>query len=192
MNWKEKLKKLEFAKNWDAAIEFMQGAIREDPNNIDKYLFINYLLMNLSVEEEYDKSKQKYYKTLAKWYFDEAYSKFYENPEFLHLTAKTAVMSEWFFGITDDDYRRMLEKAHDIEPQNPLYQESYFYDLESKNPESDELISYAKMILSVNSPIKKQLSNKGALGEYIMELQQGWAQDVLKVADRLKRQKNQN
>ncbi len=179
MNWKSHLEHLENTKQWNAAIKFMQKIIKENPDDMDAYLFMNYLLMNLLVEEEYDKSRFDAYRTLIKWYFDESYAKFSNNAEYLYITARTAVMSEWFFGIDVQDYEEMIKKAYQLDPNNPLYQENYYYNLRNKDPENLELIAYARLILSTNSPIEKQLKNKGAVGKYILTLKRGWAESIL-------------
>lgn len=86
MTWQKILRKLEQNKEWDNAIEFMQNVVKENPDNVDVYLRINYLLMNLLVEEDYDRTKHDYYAALLKKYFDESYAKFFLNPEYLYYT----------------------------------------------------------------------------------------------------------
>ncbi|MGB8467995.1 MAG: hypothetical protein WCE21_03235 [Candidatus Babeliales bacterium] len=193
MHWKEHLDRLEQEKQWDEAIAFMQQFIQENPNNMDAYMFMNYLIMNFIVEEDCDWNDQptvKRYATLAKWYFDESYAKFSNNAEYLYITAKTAVMSEWFFGIDVTDYYRMFAKAHELEPDNIMYQEQYWYNVSDKNPADKALIAHAKLVLSDNSPIKIQLKDKGAVGRYILMLRRGWAEDVLSNAKRAKIEKS--
>ncbi len=60
MEWKIQLCKLEKAKQWDKAITFMQKVITQKPDDIDAYLFMEYLLMNLLVEEDYDRSQENH------------------------------------------------------------------------------------------------------------------------------------
>lgn len=171
MNWKEQLKILEQTKEWDFAIDLMQQVTLENSDNLDAYLSINYLLVNLLVEEDCDNNKQDYYEELAKRYFNESYAKFSHNPEYLFYTGMTAVMSEWFFGIEREDYQKMLRNSRKIEPNNPLYQWSYYGSLDLNNPKHiNEFYEYAKMVLQKNSPIKKKLQLKGSLGEYILML----------------------
>lgn len=179
MNWKAQLRVLENAKQWDAAIDFMKNIIKEHPNDMDAYIFMNYLLMNLVVEEDYDRSKQDNYIALIKWYFDESYAKFSDNPEYLYITAKTAVMCESFYGISVKDYEKMIEKAKDLDPNNLVYKENYYWGLSKIDPKNPELIAYAKLILSANSPIREQLKSKGAVGEYLLMLKENWCKDVL-------------
>jgi hypothetical protein len=184
MYWKEKLKSLEKAKQWDYAIAFMQNIIKENPNDMDAYMCMNYLLMNLLGEEDYDDSKLDYYSKLTKWYFDESYTKFSENPEYLYITAKTAVMGPWFFGIDQLDIEKMIEKSQQLDPENLVYKESYYWDLSEKNSTSKELINYCNIILSEDSVVEKQLKDKGAVGEYLLELKKNWCEGVLENIER--------
>lgn len=182
-DWKKYLRALEEIKEWDFAIDFMKGVIKENPDNKDAYMFMNYLLMNLLVEEDFDREKEYYYRTLTKQYFDESYAKFSGDAEYLYITGKTAVMGEWFFGIDQPDYEAMIEKAKQLEPDNLVYKENYYWQLSEKNSKDPELIAYAKAILSKNSPIKEQLATKGAVGEYLLMLKEYWCNMVLKNAE---------
>lgn len=179
MQWKEHLRNLEHKQDWDEAIAFMQQIIKDNPNNMDAYLFMNYLLMNLLVEEDYDRTKEHHYRRLLKQYFDESYTKFSDNAEYLYLTGKTAVMCELLFGIDVKDYEAMIEKAKKLDPSNLVYKENYYWELKEKNPKHPELIEYCKLVLSDDSPIKEQLKTKGALGEYLLELKTRFAEGVL-------------
>lgn len=161
----------------------MQQIIKDNPDDMDAYMFINFLLMNLVVEEDYDRSKQDNYIALIKWYFDESYKKFSDNPEYLYMTAKTAVMCESFYGIDVEDYEQMIEKARMMDPNNLVYKESYYWDLQNKDPKDPELITYAKIVLSENSPVKQQLQLKGILGEYIWGMKQNFCKDILSYAE---------
>ncbi len=180
MHWKQQLKNLELENKWGNAIELLLQVIKENPEDMDIYIFMNYLLMNLLVEEDYDDSKYDYYATLIKWCFDESYAKFSHNAEYLYLTAKTAVMSEWLFGISVKDYQQMIERAKQLDPDNLIYKEDYYWELYRKDPENPKLIAYIKIISSENYPIKAQLKTKGSLGEYVLGLKENWAKNILK------------
>jgi hypothetical protein len=187
MTWKEQLRTLEKAKKWDKAIEFMKGVIQKNPDDMDAYIFMNYLLMNLLGGEDYDKSKETTYETLIKWYFDESYAKFSHNAEYLYLTGKMAVMGEWFFGIKVEDYDSMIKKAHQLDPQNPLYNQYHYFELEEKDPCNPELVTFANLVLDKNSPITKQFENRGAVGEYILAVARGWGEVILSRAASIKK-----
>lgn len=173
------LLRFEQAKNWDAAIELLQGAIASHPHDIDIYIAMNYLLMNLLVEEQYDSTKHDEYAALAKKYFDESYSRFSENPEYLFFTGITAVMSEWYFGITVDDYKFMLNKAMILAPDNPIYQRTYYIQLDESDPKNRKpLIDYANTILH-DDWIRNILENKGAVGQYLLDIMTNWSLRIL-------------
>ena len=180
MSWKNQLKKLENKKEWDAAIQYIQNIIVENPNDLDAYLSINYLLMNLLVEEDYDRIKHDYYAALTKKYFDESYAKFSNNPEYLFYIARIAVMSEWYFGLEMKDAEEMLQKSMLLAPQNVLYKFTYYGDLKKQNLENrSEIIYYAQLILQPQSPIKTILETKGSLGEYLLDIMMNWSKNSL-------------
>jgi hypothetical protein len=177
MNWKEQLSVLETNKQWDNAIEFIKEYIAHNPNDVEAYIFINYLLMNLLVEENYDDSKHDLYKKLIKHYFNESYRKFSHNPEYLFFTGITAVMSEWYFGITVDDYEKMLKQATELAPHNDLYRISYYFG--HKNSNTQLALHYAREVLDPQGSVQKQLQDKGAIGAYYLELITNTAKSIL-------------
>jgi hypothetical protein len=180
MTWQEQLQFFENGKQWDQAIGLMQHIITQNPHDLQAYLSMNYLLMNLLVEEDYDRSKRDYYTFLTKKYFDESYKQFSHNPEYLFYTGRTAVMSEWFFEIEVKDYEKMLSDATRLEPDNLLYQWSYYDYLDLNDYENRKKVcAYAKMVLEPNSPIKKPLLSKGSLGMYLFGLITNWSQGIL-------------
>ncbi len=171
MNWQKQLRILENNKQWDEAIALMQDVIKNNPDNMDAYIFMNYLLMNLLVEEYPNKANVPYYKELTKHCFDESYRKFSHNPEYLFFTGITAVMSEWYFGIELEDYEAMLKAATDLDPENDLYRISYYFgSIHSKKPNTSLALDYADLSLDPDGALQKQLVTKGAVGEYYLEL----------------------
>lgn len=179
MNWKEILKQFEDKKMWDNAIEFMENFIKDNPNSLEAYLSICYLLMNLLVEEDYNEKKHDYYAKLTKKYFDESYTKFADNPEYLYFMGRIACMSEWYFGIEIEDANQMLEKAAQLDPENLIYKWDYYASLSKENPSNQEVIDYANLILQQHSPIANSLKMKGSLGEYILEMMTHWSKNII-------------
>lgn len=168
MNWKSELRRLEQKKDWNSAISFMEKFILDNPNDMNAYIAMNYLLMNLLVEEDHDESRHYYYENLLKHYFKESYAKFSQNAEYLFYTARTAYMSEWYFDMTLEQVREMDFKALSLDPNNILYRWVYIVLLDEKNLYNKTiLIDYATIVLDEKSPIKKALESKGAIGEYI-------------------------
>lgn len=180
MHWKDSLEKLERHKQWDAAIEYMEHVIADNQSDMEAYLSITYVLMNLLAEEDYDVTKHDYYAMLAKKYFDESYEKFSNNPEYLFYIARIAAMSEWYFDIEPEDIEKMLQKAAALDPKNPLYQWSSYSNLEKDYLQNKHLlITYSQLILQNNSPIKMYLESKGSLGRYIWNMMEHWAKRML-------------
>lgn len=169
MTWKEVLRQLEYKQDWDTAIEYMEHIIQENPNDMDAYIYMNYLLMNLLVEEDSNASKHDYYASLAKQYFDMSYAKYFEVAEYLFYTGITAVMSEWYFGIEPEDYNKMLIKSMELEPNNSVYHWKHIIHLKEKDPANHkELNEYYALVLKEGSMIRKTLEAKGAIGQYIL------------------------
>jgi tetratricopeptide (TPR) repeat protein len=180
MEWKTQLRILEHNKQWDPAIELLEEAIAKHPDDMDAYIAIHYLLMNLLVEEEHGENfRHSYYENLVKKYFDESYAKFSSNPEYLYYTGRTAVMSEWYFDIEIDDVDAMLNKASQLDPDNLVYQWDHYWDLARKNSEDKTVLAYIAKVLDENSPVKKRLEPKGAVGEYIFDMMTYWAQKII-------------
>ena len=180
MEWKIQLRKLEKAKQWDKAITFMQEVIRQNPDDVNVYLFMEYLLMNLLVEEDYNRSKRNFYWELAIEYFEEGCAKFSDNAEFLYYTGRMAYMSEWYFDIELEDADAMIEKAICLDPDNPVYQWDYYCFLDKSISENRKKIKkYAQMVLVEDSPVKEILHTKGSLGEYILDMMTNWSLDYV-------------
>lgn len=180
MNWNKPLRELESQKKWDLAIVFMQNIVEQNPESVDGYLSICYLLMNLLVEEEYDVNKHDYYASLLKRYFNESYKKFSNNPEYLYYMARIAYMSEWYLGITLEKANKMLNESLQLDPENIIYLWSYYGSLDISNAQNKKKsFAYAEFILKDDSPIKKILLDKGSLGEYVFDMMSSWANKVL-------------
>lgn len=180
MGWKEHLRELELNKKWDQAIEFMQMIIEANPNNMDAYIYTNFLLMNLLVEESHNEGKHDYYIELLKKYFNESYAKFLNNAEYLFCTGITAVMSEWYMGVTAENYEKMLLRAIEIDPINLLYKKTYYINLDEHIPSQKmEILNYATLIINNDPVLANEWASRGAIGEYLKDCQLGWAKYVL-------------
>lgn len=197
MNWKEKVGILEKNDDFDVAIFFLERVIKDNSNDVDAYIFLLFRLMDTIVEHQcyfanvsrtpvsdikssYYDSKENYYESLAKRYFREGYAKFLQNADFLYYVGFTAAMSEWYFGIDKEDYVNMLNQAMALEPDNLLYRDTYFINLDltiaSNKKEAEE---YAKVVLIEDSPLRKAVADKGAVGECWLELATNWSKRIL-------------
>ncbi|HAR72097.1 MAG TPA: hypothetical protein DCR77_01620 [Flavobacteriaceae bacterium] len=174
MNWKEQLLKFEQSKDWKSAIALMQETINQNSSNVDAYLSMNYLLMNLLVEEQYDPNDHDYYAWLLKKYFIESYAKFSDNPEYLFYIGRIACISEWYFDIEIEEAQSMMKRASELKSDNMLYKWAYYSDLDMRVASNKEkMILYAKQALS-EPKVEKELRSKGALGKYIWDSLEYW------------------
>ncbi len=179
MNWKEQLSKLEQSKDWKSAIALMQETINQNSNSIDAYLSMNYLLMNLLVEEQYDFNDHDYYAELLKKYFIESYVKFSNNPEYLFYIGQIARISEWYYDIEIEEALDMMKRASELEPNNILYNWANFSSLDMRDSQNKrKMISYAKQVLS-EPKIKEKLIHKGALGNYLLNSLEYWDKEEI-------------
>lgn len=171
MNWKLLLNDLILKKKWDESIQLMKKVIAENPKDLEAYININYLLMNILVEEEYSAEQQVDYSNSLKKYFLESYSKFSNNPEYLFYTGITAFISEWYLDIDIEDARKMILNAVNIEPENIIYKWGYYTYLDMSNIENNQKsLQYSLIIIDNNNPYKKILESKGPVGKYILNI----------------------
>ncbi|HEV2601616.1 MAG TPA: hypothetical protein VGT41_04915 [Candidatus Babeliales bacterium] len=166
MYWKTDLLELEHSKQWDTAIAYMQNVIAENPDNMDAAICMNYLLMNLIVEEICDMEKFEYYQLLTKKYFQESYAKFSENAEYLFFTGITAYMSPWFFDLEYEEPDKLLEKARVLDESNLLYHWGYRSDIERQNDPEKKILAIS---ILKNNEARTLLESKSAVGRYLLD-----------------------
>ena len=183
MEWKESLRKLERNKQWDEAIEFMQAVIDQNHDDMDAYIAMNYLLMNLIIEEEWNNSNHSYYVEQLQKYIDESYDKFSYNAEYLYYMSQIISVSDCFIDASDYNTKNMSVVALKLDPLNPIYKWDYHYGISEKNPKDKELLAYINNVLDENSFIQKTLNSKGAIGEYFLDMMTGWARRILEKND---------
>jgi len=171
MNWKEQLKKFENSRDWKSAIELMQRNLDQNPDDVEAYVTIIYLLHNFLVEEDYLESEHDHWAGLLKQYFVESQKNFSDNAEYLFFIGKILYIAEWYFGV-DDDFKpveekkafKMQKKAFEKEPKNTLFEWAYRFSLD------DKLSGYlAQQILVYDKTKVEWLKLKGFPGEYILE-----------------------
>lgn len=171
MNWRAHLEKFEQDKDWKSAISLMQKVIGDNPNQVELYIRIIYLLHNILVEENYSESDDAYFAELLRYYFEESYQQFSDNAAYLFFVGKILYVAEWYFGI-DDDLKpieerqafQMQKKAFEKERNNVLFEWAYRFSL------GDELAGYlADQILLYDKATVEWLKLKGFPGYYILE-----------------------
>lgn len=171
MNWKVQLEKFERSKDWKSAIELMQKTISENPDNVEAYIRVIYLLHNILVEEDYPESEHDHIASLLKQYFDESNKSFSDNTEYLFFIGKILHIAEWYFGLNDRPGLmeqscafKMQKKAFEKEPGNALFEWAYRFSLD------DKVAGYlAEQILLHDKTKAEWLKSKGFPGEYILE-----------------------
>lgn len=159
----------------------MKAIVAQYSHDLDVYLSMVYLLMNLLlVEEDYERNNRDYYAQLIKYYFDSSYSKFSNDPRYLFYMARIACMSEWYVGIELEDVEKMLQKAYVLDPENMLYQWAYYSNLDKNHPQNkNKIIAYSKQIFQLHSPAKIELQNHGSLGRYILDMMEHSAKKMV-------------
>lgn len=177
MNWKKHLLKFEQSKNWKSAISLLQETISKNSHDVDAYLSINYLLMNLLVEERYNPNDHNYYAGLLKLYFIESYAKFFNNPKYLFYIGQIACISEWYYDIEIEEAHSMMKKALELEPDNILYKWANFNNLDMRESQNKEkMILFARQALS-EPKVKEELNTIGALGKYLLNSLEYWSKE---------------
>ena len=170
MTWKEELRLLEQNKLWDSAIELLQYTIKNAPEEMDAYLNINYLLIFLLVEENYNDNLQDYYISLIKHYFKESYERFNNIPDYLFYTGITVLISEWYFDIETKESENMIIQAKKIDKDNILYRWGYYAYVKNTTDENKKLCHLIANEIVANKIIIEQIISKGSLGHYIKEM----------------------
>lgn len=185
MSWRKQLETLEHAKKWDDAIAFLDETIDNNPNNMDAYIAMNYLLANLITEEDYDRSKlngrskSDDYVALSHYYFDESYERFFDNPEYLFFISITTTIADWYMDIGIERIRAMSKKASVLEPDNLLYLWGRYSSLDATNAENLIAMDYYAQKAFEDPASIEFLKSKGAVGEYILDVQlKNWNKDL--------------
>jgi len=195
MPWKEQLQKLEQEEAFDIAIFFMQKIIAKHPDERDAYLSMIYLIADTVIEphswdfdayadqakRDYYKSKENEYSTLGERYFARSYFKFNNDASYLLVAAHAFITLPWIFGIDTDFRDAMLYKAHQLEPNNPIYKGIYYKDIYDSDPTNPELFEWAKLMTNQNSPLK-QFTEKGRVWEYAVGIAQYFPNQILETS----------
>ncbi len=189
MNWREQVAQLEHEGNFDIAIYLLEKIIKENPNEMDAYIFLLYRFMDSFLEnscywlhskdplkelkEEYCEDKIWHgYTQRAQKCFDESYARFSNNREYRYYAPRLLLHAYDFMCLNIKD--SLLES---------MYEESkasgYNAVLEQKYPDDPDNILWAKHILE-DSSIQQQLATKGAAAEYVIGGKVAWAKKILK------------
>jgi hypothetical protein len=168
MNWKHELERLEKNKEWSEAIGLLNSVISEDPDNVEAYVRMIYLIHNLLVEEDPESCglSHDYLANLLLNYFQVSFAKFENNPEYLFFVGIILHIAEWYFGQDDTQLALLFQKkAVQLEPTNALYDFSYSFSMSNKM-RAEELVKR----LSKDGSVLDWLKSKGFPGQYVLNI----------------------
>jgi hypothetical protein len=171
--WKKQLRLLEQNKQWDEAIALLEEVLAGNSDDLDAYICLNYLLINVLIEEDFDDAKHDFYARTAKQTFVDSCHKFHNNAEYLFFTAITCYIAEYYYDIDYAQVQWMIKRALELEPENILYKWGYYLYLHQNDREHGKKgLPYAHVILDKDSQMHKYLESKGAIGFYILDIMQ--------------------
>ncbi len=135
MVWKETLEQYETQKKWLEAIQLLELTIKKEPDWVEAYVRIMYLLHRVLMEQNHNNLSLGQYGELTynscsfllKHYFKMSYAKFFDHAEYLFFMGQRIQHAEKHFGENQDSNLalNMQEKAFEKEPSNILYQWAY-------------------------------------------------------------------
>jgi len=198
MHWKQQVQLLEQETSFDIAIFLLEKLIKNNPDDIDAYIFLLFRLREMwleggvywcniskdplrDIKKEYYDSKSENHMAAAHRHFAESYDRFSTNPEYLYYAAHILGHIAWYFGASDDLQTDLEQRALRMHYNTILQEMDHYKNLHYNEPNNVEVIRYATNI--INDPsIQKQLATKGAAGEYFLGRQVVWAKKVLEKA----------
>ena len=190
MNWREQVAQLEREGNFDIAVFLLEKIVKKKPDEMDAYILLLHRFMdsclenpcywsNISkdplkkIKEEYyeDKIRQDY-RQRAQQCFDESYTRFSDNPEYLYYASRLLLHAYDFMclNIKESLLENMYQKAKNL-GYNRLVEAGY-----SHKPDD---VLWAKKILD-DSSIREQLASKGAAAQYVIGEMVDCAKKILK------------
>ena len=198
MNWRTLLYQLEQEGDFDIAIFLLEKITKENPLEVDPYLFLLYRLMDSIVDNEYYWSnvshdllkeiKKNYYhkkvfqeyRFLLQKYFDESYAKLSGNSEYLFYASGILMAQYWFCNlqITDEFLDSMQKRAFNMGYNAILAQVWEYRKLAELEPCNQSVLSYAHQ-LAADAALQEQLRNKGIIAEYVFGADLTWAKAIL-------------
>jgi hypothetical protein len=170
--WKKNVLEFTESNDWVSAIEFSRSFIIDNPENVDGYINIIYLLHHVLSEEDYDDNAQDEMMKLLPFYFQYSLEKFINSADYCFFLGKLLWASEWFFGINEGLNKheqtlafKLENRAVEIEPQNELF----IWSVKFTEDSQDE--KYFKIkILNKSNPYLNWLVSKGFAGMKIIDL----------------------
>lgn len=165
MNWRTELEKFEQNNDWKSAIQLADRLMKNNPNEVDIYIRIIFILLDLLVDGYCSQKEHDQVAIKLKEYFDKSYSQFSDNAEYLFFMGHFIPIAEWYFGMKNvSEAYDLRKKAMEKEPNNILYEWSYRFS----DPD-DRLAGYFSEQLLTHDTCKIDwLNSKGIAGKYII------------------------
>lgn len=170
-DWKLEIIALIEDKKWQKLIDILQSNVTSSGNSLDVILNLDYVLIHILVEEDYNDYEEKVFTDLLRNTFTESYSKYSENDDYLFFTGITCHISEWYFDIDISQAKTMIEKAYKNNPDSMLFEWGYYAYVQ--NEKSEKVIQCSRDIIK-DSYAMTFLKDKSILGEYIMDIIKYW------------------
>lgn len=166
MDWKKYLETLENDKDWLAAIDLVQQVIENNPSDKEAYIRGIYLLLNILLEEDYPEDRHDMMASLLKKYFEESYTKFSNDAEYLFFIGYFIELADWYFGEDKLELAgEMTKKAYDLDSENLLYEWSWRFS--KRDPLAEKL---SEKLFTLDKSRIDWLKSKGAPGHYLLNV----------------------
>lgn len=124
MNWKKRLINLFSEGDYRSSIHLLEGNILKGIDLRDSYLNLQYTYLHLIVES--DLPNHHDFIPILRNIFQDAYSRYIDDPEYLFYTAYTGMSyGEFYLGLREDDLEKMFKSALNLTYNNLLYQWGY-------------------------------------------------------------------
>ena len=177
MNWKKQIEIFEERFNKSLiidckpAIELSKKILSDNPNNVEAYVRVIYLLHNIILEEDHQYITYEQMTALITEVFEQSKVQFSENSEYLFFLGKILYIAEWYFGINESlnsivesQAFKMQKKASELEPNDILYEWAWRLSL------GEKIAGHlASQILLYDKEHTDWLKSKGFPGEYILQ-----------------------
>ncbi len=180
MDSQNKMISIEQTKDWKAAIQLLEKPNEDTP---EIYLRVIFLLLDFVVEGQYTQKEHDYAAEKLREFFDEAYKRFSDNPEFLFFTGIMVYIGEWYFGMESmNPATVMLENAMQMKPDDTLYKWGYYSRIDQRPEQNTNLkLQLSERLLFREITKLDWLKSKGMLGMYVLGTLEGTYEELKSV-----------
>ncbi len=154
-----------------SAICLLEQAITKNPQSVNAYVEIIYLLHTILWNDDYDTQilTHEYLANLLKHYFHLSYQLFSENAEYLFFIGRIMHVGEWYFEQNDTGLAlEMQKKSATKEPMNVLYNWSYISSVLPASSNQQKIIQLTCLAYT-SYEILEWLKTKGFAGENVLD-----------------------